>query len=126
MNLVKAFYKTGAYIGEVDQVHTEHQVIRIKSVIKHPEQGDLHNPKQVDVPYFHERKALAFNERANIPSSMVKPFDGELVDYNESLIISVRKLEEKLKEEDSPYNQKCLEALQSVKREYKLMYNLTF
>ncbi|MDZ5713646.1 kinase-associated lipoprotein B [Jeotgalibacillus haloalkalitolerans] len=126
MNLVKAFYKTGAYVGEVDQVHTEHQVIRIKSVIKHPEQGDLHNPKQVDVPFFHERKALALNERANIPSSMVKPFDGELTDYNESLIQSVQKLEEKLKAEDSPYNQKCLEALQGVKREYELMYNLTF
>ncbi|MBM7580518.1 kinase-associated lipoprotein B [Jeotgalibacillus terrae] len=126
MNLVKAFYKTGAYIGEVDQVHTDVQVIKIKGVLKHPEQGDLHNPKQTEVPFFHERKALAFNERANIPTSMVKPYDGELIDYNESLIQAVQKLEEKLQSEETDFNSKCLEALNGVKREYELMYNLTF
>ncbi|TFE03768.1 kinase-associated lipoprotein B [Jeotgalibacillus salarius] len=126
MKTVKAFYKTGAYIGEVDQVHTDHQVIKIKAVIKHPQQGDLHNPNQVDVPFFHERKALAFNERANIPGNMIKPHDEDPGDYNESLIQAVLKMEEKLKSEDTPFNQKCLEALQGVKREYELMYNLKF
>ncbi|TFD95945.1 kinase-associated lipoprotein B [Jeotgalibacillus sp. R-1-5s-1] len=123
---VKAFYKTGAYIGVVTEDKDSVKVVQIKDVLKHPIQGDLHNPNQVDVPLFHERKALAFNERANIPSSMVKPFDGEPGDYYVHLAEAVAELERRLQEEDSAFNQKSLEALAGVKKEYELMYNMNF
>ncbi len=123
---VKAFYKTGAYIGVVTEDKDSVKVVQIKDVLKHPIQGDLHNPNQTDVPLFHERKALAFNERANIPATMVKPFDGKPGDYYEHLAEAVMELEWRLKEEDSAFNQKSLEALAGVKKEYELMYNMNF
>lgn len=71
--IVKGFYKTGAYIGEVTDVRPNHYLVKIKAVLTHPAQGDLHHPKQADVPFFHERRALAFGEQTNIPHQMVKP-----------------------------------------------------
>ena len=124
--LVKAFYKTGAYIGVVTEDKGSHAVVQIKEVTKHPRQGDLHNPNEVDVPLFHERKALSFNERANIPFSMIKPFDGEPGDYYESLKLTVKDLEKELVAKQTPYSEKSLSALEGVKKEYALMYSLEF
>ncbi|WP_409251821.1 kinase-associated lipoprotein B [Bacillus sp. SCS-153A] len=124
-DLVTALYKTGKYIGEVTDSRPGIYVVKILAVLKHPRQGDLHNPKDVDVPLFHERKALAFRERANIPEKMVKPYEGELPDYNETLIRSFNELKAQLEAEDSDFAQKSLETLESVKREYELMYSIT-
>lgn len=60
---VTALYKTGKYIGEITQVRDLHYVVRIQAVLKHPEQGDLHNPGQVDVPFFTSEKHLRFESR---------------------------------------------------------------
>lgn len=100
-------------------------VVRILAVLKHPRQGDLHNPNEVDVPLFHERKALAHMERANMPEKMVKPYEGEIPDYNESLIESFHTLKQELEADRSPHALKSLETLQSVQREYELMYRLS-
>jgi kinase-associated protein B len=123
-DLVTAIYKTGRYIGEVTNERPGVYVVKILAVLKHPRQGDLHNPNQVDVQLFQERKALAFREQANIPEKMVKPFDGEVPVYNDSLIEAFQHLKLDLQKEDSDFAQKSLENLESLKREYKLMYGL--
>ncbi|WP_156791500.1 kinase-associated lipoprotein B [Bacillus sp. SG-1] len=125
-DIVTAIYKTGKYIGEVTDSRPGIYVVKILAVLKHPRQGDLHNPKEVDVPLFHERKALAFRERANIPEKMIKPYEGDIPDYNDTLISSFIELKDGLETEDSAFAQKSLETLKGVKREYELMYSITF
>ena len=77
-NKVTAHYKTGKYIGEITDIRPEHILVKVLAVAKHPMQGDLHHPKDADVPFFHERKALSYREQANIPKKMVKPFEEEV------------------------------------------------
>ncbi|WP_064092827.1 kinase-associated lipoprotein B [Rossellomorea aquimaris] len=123
---VTAFYKTGKYIGEVTGERPGAYVVKIHAVLKHPRQGDLHNPNLVDVPLFHERKALAYREQANMPEKMVKPYEGEIPEYNNTLVTSFQELRNELQADSSPYALKSLDTLQSVQREYELMYGLTF
>ncbi|MGD6968150.1 kinase-associated lipoprotein B [Rossellomorea vietnamensis] len=123
-DIVTALYKTGKYIGEVTDSRPGVYVVKVLAVLKHPRQGDLHNPKEVDVPLFHERKALAFRERANIPEKMVKPFEGDIPEYNESLSSTFNELKEQLASEDSAFAAKSLETLESIQREYELMYSI--
>ncbi|MGG3624883.1 kinase-associated lipoprotein B [Bacillus gobiensis] len=115
---VKVFYKTGAYTGVITDIKPAHYLVRVQSVDKHPDQGDLHNPKRVDVPLFHERRALAFREQVNIPFQMVKKFDGSHPDYEESLRTAVEKLKTRLKEDDSLWAKKSLENLSTLAEEY--------
>ena len=91
---VTAIYKTGKYIGEITDIRSEHILVKILAVSKHPMQGDLHHPKDADVPFFHERKALSFREQANIPKKMVKPFEEEVPNYEASLKAAVNKLKD--------------------------------
>ncbi|WDW08727.1 kinase-associated lipoprotein B [Priestia aryabhattai] len=115
---VTALYKTGKYIGEITQVRDLHYVVRIQAVLKHPEQGDLHNPGQVDVPFFHERKALAFREQANIPQKMVHLYEDSVPDYKHSL---KKALELKIAEQqakDSAFAQASINCLKELKKEY--------
>lgn len=121
---VTFFNKTGKYIGEITDIYPDHYVVRTLSVLKHPMQGDLHHPKETDVAFFHERKALAFREQSNIPLKMVKPYDGDVPHYNESLIQAVDKLRNELLKENTDFHIKSLECLKSIQREYELMYNL--
>lgn len=123
--IVKAFNKTGTYIGEITDIRPETYTVRILAVLTHPRQGDLHNPNQVDVPFFHERKALAFREQANIPSNMVHPFEDDIPNYPSSLQDSVHKLADKLEaRSEDPYSIRSLEALIEVVKEYELMYSM--
>lgn len=85
--VVRSVYKTGEYIGEFLDYssRTPKAKIRIKSVVKHPQQGDIHHKGDPDVPLFHQRKALAFNEVALIPVGDIHSYDGEIPEYEESL-----------------------------------------
>ncbi len=123
---VTAIYKTGKYIGEVTAVNPASTVVRILAVIKHPVQGDLHHPKQIGEGFFHERKALAYREQANIPTGMVKPFQDSIPEYGESLIGAFNTLKAQLIEDNTPYSEQSLTALAEIQKEYELMYNLTF
>src|SRR5262245_46345700 len=78
-------YKSGVYVGETVEVAGTRAVVKVLAVLRHPEQGDLHHPHDPDVPMFHERKALAFTEKANAPVRDLEPFAGETPDYRESL-----------------------------------------
>jgi kinase-associated protein B len=118
--VVTAIYKTGKYIGEITEVRPQHYLVRILAVLKHPMQGDLHNPKEADVLFFHERKALSFREQANIPYKMVKPFENEVPDYLESLKVAVSQMKKELAETPSEWAEMSLKALESLEKDYKL------
>ncbi|OLN23744.1 kinase [Domibacillus antri] len=123
---VTAHYKSGKYTGTITGLRPGGYTVKISSVLRHPAQGDLHNPNEADVPFFHERKALAYNEQANIAESAVHPFDGEALDYIESLIAAAAKLENRLQSKGDAFAARSLQALESVKKEYALMYKISF
>lgn len=115
---VTAFYKTGKYIGEITNIREEHYLVRVLAVAKHPIQGDIHTGKEVDVPFFHERRALAFREQANMPKKMVKPYEGEIPDYKESLKEAVEKIKGELQEDASPWAQQSLKHIETLEQDY--------
>jgi kinase-associated protein B len=117
-DLVRAPYKTGVYIGEITNERAEHYLVKVKAVIKHPSQGDLHNPKQVNVPLFHERRALAEREQTNIPKAMVKRFEGEIPSYNDSLKAALDRLRSELQEDKSEWALLSIEKLNQLEKEY--------
>jgi|SRR5579875_919333 len=116
--IVTGIYKTGKYIGEITEVRPQTYLVRVLAVLKHPMQGDLHNPKDADVQMFHERKALSFREQTNIPKQMVKPFEGEVPNYLDSLKEAVAKMKEELKENSSKWAEMSLQCLESLEEGY--------
>ncbi|MEH6993992.1 kinase-associated lipoprotein B [Neobacillus drentensis] len=116
--IVTGIYKTGKYIGEITEVRNQHYLIRVLAVVKHPMQGDLHNPKEADVLIFHERKALSYREQANIPKQMVKPFKEEVPDYLESLRQAVDKMKSELTENSTSWAEMSLKSIASLEIDY--------
>ncbi|MGG4488387.1 kinase-associated lipoprotein B [Metabacillus idriensis] len=116
--IVTGIYKTGKYIGEITNIQPEHYLVKVKAVIKHPLQGDLHMPKEAEVPLFHERRALAENEQTNIPKSMVRKYEGTPPSYQESLGKAVAELEKDLAEDSRPWAKMSLEKIQVLKEDY--------
>jgi len=115
---VTGIYKTGKYAGEITDIRPEHYLVRVLAVLKHPMQGDLHNPKDIEVGFFHERRALAFREQANIPKKMVKPYNEEMPDYLESLKKAVLDMKESLKQDDSPWANQSLKNIETLEKDY--------
>ena len=116
---VIAHYKTGKYVGEITNIRPNgYIVVKILAVLKHPMQGDLHHPKQTEVDFFHERKALAYREQTNIPSNMVKPYTEELPDYTDSLRHSLEIMKEELHKDGSKWAEMCLDCLSNIEHEY--------
>jgi kinase-associated protein B len=115
---VTAIYKTGKYIGEITDIRPNAYLVRVLAVAKHPMQGDLHNPKQTDVAMFHQRRALAFREQANVPKNMVRHFEDDIPDYKESLKESVDKMKQQLAEDNNEWTQKSLEMLEELEADY--------
>ncbi|EKN63181.1 kinase-associated lipoprotein B [Schinkia azotoformans] len=116
--IVTGIYKTGKYIGEVTAIKPQHITIRVKAVLKHPLQGDLHAPRQSDVLFFHERRALALNEQTNIPKTQVKLYEDEMPEYYESLKKVVDDQITELKNTDSDWAKQSLKIFESLKKEY--------
>ncbi len=117
-DIVTGIAKTGKYIGEITNIRPQHYLVKIKAVLKHPLQGDLHAPKEVNVPIFHERRALAFNEQTNIPLKMVRPYEGEIPSYEESLHDSLNKAVTELETDNSEWAKRSLENLAILKKDY--------
>ncbi|MDQ0340476.1 kinase-associated protein B [Caldalkalibacillus uzonensis] len=118
--IVKAVYKTGVYIGEITELKPDRgkAVVKVLAVLKHPAQGDLHQPLQADVPLFHQRRALAYKEQANIPLSHLSPYDGEIPDYTASLHAALDTEIEVLQQQNSPWAEQAIKHLQQLKEEY--------
>jgi kinase-associated protein B len=117
-DIVTGIYKTGKYIGEVTEERPQHYLIRVLAVLKHPMQGDLHNPKDADVLVFHERRALSFREQTNIPKQMVKAYDIEVPDYQQSLKEAVEKAKKELTENQTPWAEMSLKMYASLEKDY--------
>lgn len=117
-SIVTAIYKTGKYIGEITDIRPEHYLVRTLAVLKHPMQGDLHNPKEVGFGFFHERKALAFREQANIPKKMVKPFEETIPDYQESLKTALVNMKSDLQGDESEWAKLSLKNIEVLEKEY--------
>ncbi|OXM13687.1 sporulation phosphorelay system protein KapB [Paenibacillus herberti] len=94
---VQFSYKTGEYAGRIVEEGSPRSVVETLAVLRHPEQGDLHNPYNPDVPFFHERKALAHREKALVLNREIKPFAASVLpDYNESRERAVQQALEEL------------------------------
>ncbi|CAM3462562.1 kinase-associated lipoprotein B [Cytobacillus oceanisediminis] len=115
---VTAIYKTGKYIGEVTNIRPQHYLVRVLAVLKHPMQGDLHNPKEADVMLFHERRALAYREQTNVPKQMVKPFEEEIPEYKDSLKKALDKMKTELTEDSSAWAEQSLNNIESLEKDY--------
>jgi kinase-associated protein B len=119
--LVLASYKTGQYIGEAEDERNQMVLVKVLAVTNHPWQGDLHNPKNADVPFFQERRALSEGERAWMPVHTVKEYKGaKLLSYKESLKNSLIHYIEKLKNDDSEWAKRSLQCLYQLEKDYKL------
>lgn len=116
--IVTAGYKTGRYIGEVIDLKDPKAVVKVLAVMKHPTQGDLHNPKQLDVPLFHQRKALAEFEKALVPLSAINHYEGDVPNYNESLRDALGTQEAELKHEGGRWAEASLIEIEKLKEEY--------
>lgn len=116
--IVRAHYNSGTYIGEVIEDRGDRFLIKVLAVHKHPMQGDLHNPGQVEDVFFHERKALAYNEKMNVAKPAVHPFEEETPEYAASLKKAVSKLKDKLAYKDTPFNKKALKTLEELEEKY--------
>ena len=115
---VTAIYKTGKYIGEITDIRPQHYLVRVLAVVKHPMQGDLHNPKDANVQIFHERRALAFREQTNVPKGMVKPYEGDLPEYSASLRSALDKMKQDLIEDGSPWAKLSLKNAEILEKDY--------
>jgi kinase-associated protein B len=120
ISYVRAFYKTGVYVGELIERQEEKQraLVKVLAVLKHPTQGDLHNPKMVEVAFFHQRKALAQFEKTWVPLSSLKPYDGEIPDYRDSLREAFEVQQRTLTDENTEWAKASLEKLEECKSEY--------
>lgn len=116
---VTALYKTGKYVGKAEQIKNGKVLVSILSVLTHPKQGDLHNPNQSDVPFFHQRKAMAFQEKTWAPIHTVKPYEGEVQDYRTSLENAYHELYQSLERADDEWSRRSLYELTNLKKDYK-------
>lgn len=117
-SIVTGLYKTGKYVGEVTEIRPSHYLVRVLAVLKHPTQGDLHNPNQTDVALFHERRALAYREQTNVPKKMIHIFDEAVPDYKESLAKALSAQIEKYEGDESSFAQQCLIHLKNLEKDY--------
>src|SRR5690625_2692645 len=119
---VQAMKNTGVYVAKlVEKQEDRHQaLVEVLAVIKHPRQGDLHKPKQVDVPYFHPRKALAKHEKTWVPLATLKQHEGDIPDYQTSLQKAYKEKIAKLEADDSDWARASLQRLKEYETEYGL------
>lgn len=115
---VIANYNSGTYIGKAIEERRKFYLVEILAVHKHPTQGDLHNPGKVEGVGFYERKALSYTEKANVSKRQVKPYDGEIPDYKESLNKAFNALKKELESEDTDYNYAALKRLNDLFKHY--------
>jgi kinase-associated protein B len=119
-SIVSAAYKTGEYLGEIVEMSSSGKAaVKIKAVLKHPTQGDLHNPMDPNVPFFHQRRALADGEIALIPLYTIKPFNGIVQEYRVSLERALY-AEIRTLQQNAQWVERSLQELEQLKKDYNL------
>jgi kinase-associated protein B len=112
-------YKSGIYVGELLQFQQPKAKVRMLAVLKHPTQGDLHHPNQADAVMFHERRALAFREVANVLAADTEPYNGtEAPDYTASLKSALEAEMEAMRRLDNAFGRRCLIELERLANDY--------
>ncbi|WP_010095002.1 sporulation phosphorelay system protein KapB [Ornithinibacillus scapharcae] len=117
-DLVQAPYKSGIYVGEIIEEKQDKYLLKINAVLKHPMQGDLHHPKQVENVVFHERKALSQFEKVYVLKGVITPFKESNIDYGISLKEAVETYRAQLASKDTTFNNQALKALEIVESSY--------
>lgn len=116
---VIARYKTGKYIGKIIDLRGEDKaVVEVLAVITHPRQGDLHNPNATEGVLFHQRKALAFHEKAIMNTHSLKHYEEPVPNYLDSLREAVESHLKELNEQDTLWAKKATEQLLDLKQDY--------
>jgi kinase-associated protein B len=117
-DVVVAEYKSGRYIGRIVELSNGRKAaVEIMAVVKHPEQGDLHNPMRADVGFFHRRRALAHREIALVPLHSVEPYRGPVPEYEESLRRAVAEHKEAL-DNLRRWAQRALAEMRALEEDY--------
>jgi len=117
-DLVHVEYNSARYVGEYVEDRGNFALVKVLAVLKHPEQGDLHKPGEVEGIAFFERKALAHRELVNARKRMISPYEGKVPNYDESLETAFYELKERLKQEDTAFNKLSLQRLDDVYKHY--------
>ncbi|GGD06408.1 kinase-associated lipoprotein B [Pontibacillus salipaludis] len=117
-SVVKAHYKTGVYAGEIVEDRGSMYLVKVLAVLKHPQQGDLHNPGQTENVFFHQRKALSQYEKANVSKSAVHLYEDEVPSYEDSLKQALNNLKEKLNKKDDDFSKLALQRVDELEHQY--------
>jgi kinase-associated protein B len=118
-DMVTASYKSGEYIGEVVELYPPRvAVVKILAVRKHPEQGDLHHPFDVNVPLFHQRRALSYQEKASVPLASLRSYSGDVPKYESSLRKALEEAITALRNDSSEWAKRSLAELETLRSEY--------
>lgn len=123
-SIVKVEYNSGTYVGKIIEDRRNSWLIETQAILKHPTQGDLHNPNQTEGVAFHERKALAHREKFNGRKRKTTVFTGEVPDYVDSLKDSFAQLKKELEMRNDDYGNLALARLADLDESfYQKIYN---
>ncbi|OMF30866.1 kinase [Paenibacillus sp. FSL H8-0548] len=117
-NYVRVDIRSGQYVGELVELNKPRALVKVLAVLKHPEQGDLHNPYNPDVPMFHERRALSYTEKTTVLIRDLKPYTGAVPDYSDSLRTATEAAIDAL-DRLHRWSAMALEQMQQLQKEYK-------
>lgn len=117
-DIVKTRYNSGTYVGEVMEDRRNFLLVKVLAVLEHPKQGDLHHPGQVEGVAFHERKALAFEEKMNARKRDTEKYEGSVPDYAQSLKTAVENMKQDLKKETSAFAELSLSRISDLEKHY--------
>ncbi|MBF2260909.1 sporulation phosphorelay system protein KapB [Staphylococcus capitis] len=124
--LYRFSHKTGSYGVTIREENDDQVLVQVEQVIKHPKQGDLHNPNETKGVFFHERKALSHFEKRYAKRSQLREFNVEEMNYEDSLQQAITDLEHQLKEDDSEHARLSLKNLNELKEDYSIQYKREF
>ncbi|UXR52028.1 kinase-associated lipoprotein B [Staphylococcus simulans] len=125
--LYRFSHKTGSYgVSIVEEKDNGEVLVQVEQVIKHPKQGDLHDPTATEGVFFHERRALSHYEKRFAPKSKLREFNVEPLDYVDSLQQAITNYEEQLKQENTEHAKMSLHNLNTLKNDYGIQYKQNF
>ncbi|MFD0589843.1 sporulation phosphorelay system protein KapB [Paenibacillus sp. GCM10027627] len=117
-DIVKVEVRSGQYAAELLELNGPRALVKVVAVLKHPEQGDLHQPYNPDAAMFHERRALSYTEKTNVLLRDVKRYVGEVPDYKESLRAAIAAEIESL-DRLNRWSAQGLELLRHLQKDYQ-------